>query len=173
VTVEPTNHNEQEDRPVPIDTPRVWLTEQTYDRARVELARLRMERATGSRREFTDQEQRERRIRQLQALLSGAAVGQEPADDGIAEPGMVLTVRYEADELIHRFLMAHHEESRDEDLAICSPHSPLGAALYGATAGERREVSLPAGDTMTVTLVSAVPYHSHDRPRTASRAFLR
>jgi hypothetical protein len=36
---------------VPIDTPRVWLTEQTYDRARVELARLRMERATGSRRD--------------------------------------------------------------------------------------------------------------------------
>jgi len=72
-----------------------------------------------------------------------------------------------------RFLMAHHEESRDEYLAICSPHSPLGAALYGATAGERREVSLPAGGTMTVTLVTAVPYRSHDRPRTASRAFLR
>ena len=86
---------------------------------------------------------------------------------------MVLTVRYEADELIHRFLMAEREESRDEDLAICSPHSPLGAALYGATAGERREVSVPGGDTMTVTLVSAVPYRSHDRPRTASRAFLR
>ena len=86
---------------------------------------------------------------------------------------MVLTVRYEADELIDRFLMAEREESPDEDLAICSPHSPLGAALYGATAGERREVSLPGGDTMTVTLVSAVPYRSHDRPRTASRAFLR
>ena len=86
MTVEPTNNNEQEDRPVPIDTPRVWLTEQTYDLARIELARLHMERATGSRREFTDQEQRERRIRQLQALLSGAAVGQEPADDSIASP---------------------------------------------------------------------------------------
>jgi transcription elongation factor GreA len=174
VTVEPpANHNEQEDRPVPIDTPRVWLTEQTYDLARIELARLHMERATGSRREFTDQEQRERRIRQLQALVSGAAVGHQPADDGIAEPGMVLTVRYEADKLIDRFLMAEREESPDEDLAICSPHSPLGAALYGATAGERREVSLPVGGTMTVTLVSAVPYRSHDRPRTASRAFLR
>ena len=107
---------------MPIDTPRVWLTEQTYDLARIELARLHMERATGSRREFTDQEQRERRIRQLQALVSGAAVGHQPADDGIAEPGMVLTVRHEADQLIDRFLMADREESPDEDLAICSPH---------------------------------------------------
>ena len=86
---------------------------------------------------------------------------------------MVLTVRYEADELIHRFLMAHYEKSRDEDPAICSLHSPLGTTLYGATAGERREISLPAGGTMTVTLVSAVPYRSHDRPRTPFRAFLR
>jgi transcription elongation factor GreA len=157
---------------VPTDTPRVWLSEPTYDRARIELARLRMERATGSRREFTDQEQRERRIRQLQALLSGVAVGHEPADDGIAEPGMVLTVQYEADELIDRFLMADREESPDEDLGICSPHSPLGSALHGARTGERREVSLPGGETMTVTLLSAVPYRSHDRARTASRAFL-
>ena len=35
-----------------------------------------------------------RRIRQLQELLLTAAVGAQPPDDGIAEPGMVLTVRY-------------------------------------------------------------------------------
>jgi transcription elongation factor GreA len=152
---------------VPIDVHPVWLTEEAYDRARIELARLRMERATGSRREYLDEEQRVRRIRQLQELISSAAVGQDPPDDGVAEPGMVLTVRYEVDDLSDRFLMAEREESPDDGLAICSPHSPLGAALRGATAGDRREFSLPGGDVLAVTLVSAVPYSRRDRSRLA------
>lgn len=149
-----------------IDTRRVWLTEETYDRARIELARLCMERATGSRREHVDEEQRARRIRQLQALISGAVVGHEPPDDGLAEPGMVLTVRYDADDVIERFLLADHEESPHDDLPICSPHSPLGTALCGARAGDRREFSLPGGDLVTMTLLHAVPYRVAERLRT-------
>jgi len=152
---------------VPIDSQRVWLTEESYDRARIELARLRMERATGSRREHTDEEQRARRIQQLQALLSTAAVGYEPPDDGIVEPGMVLTVCYEADGGTELFLMADREESPDDDLSICSPHSPLGRALQGTKAGDRRQFSLPGGDLLAVRLVSAVPYRHRARPRSA------
>ncbi|MHA6797674.1 hypothetical protein ACVGVM_29840 (plasmid) [Pseudonocardia bannensis] len=61
---------------MPINTQRAW-TEQTYDRARVELALLLMERATGSRRVHNEPEQRELRIRQLQELLRNAAGGRE------------------------------------------------------------------------------------------------
>lgn len=152
---------------MPIDTQRVWLTEETYDRARIELALLRMERATGAHRGHSDSEQRALRIRQLQELISTAAVGHEPPDDGVAEPGMVLTVRYEADDLTETFLMADREESASDGLPIYSPHSPLGTALCGAKAREQRAYLLPGGETMTVTLVHAVPFQRHRRPRSA------
>lgn len=150
-----------------IDTQRVWLTEQTYDRARIELAMLRMERATGSHRGHIDPEQRAVRIRKLQELISSAAVGPEPPDDGVAEPGMVLTVRYEADNLTEMSLMADREETLYDDLPIYAPRSPLGVALCEATRGEQREYLLPGGNTMTVTLVDAVPYRRRRRPPTA------
>jgi transcription elongation factor GreA len=152
---------------MPIDAPRAWLTEETDDRARTELALLRMERATGAHRGQADPEQRARRIRQLQELISTAAVGHEPPDDGVAEPGMVLTVRYEADNLTETFLMADREESGSDDLPVYSPHSPLGTALCGAKAGEQRAYLLPGGEKMIVTLVNAVPYRRRRRPRTA------
>lgn len=147
---------------MPVDTQRVWLTEQTYDRVRIELAQLLAERAAASNRE-----QRELRIRQLQRLISNAAVGHEPPDDGVAEPGMVLTVHYEAAALTETFLLADREESttHDEDLPVYSPHSPLGTALTGARPGERREYRIPGGETMTVTLVNAIPYRRRGLPR--------
>ena len=87
---------------MPIDAPRVWLTEETCDRARIELALLRMERATGTHRGHSDREQRALRIRQLHELIATAAVGHEPPDHDVAERGMVLTVCYEADDLTYR-----------------------------------------------------------------------
>ena len=94
---------------MPIDAQRAWLTPETYDRARIELALLRMERAMGAHREHSDPDQRALRIRQLQELIATAAVGHEPPDDGVAEPGMVLTVSYEADDLTETSLMADLE----------------------------------------------------------------
>lgn len=143
-----------------VDTQRVWLTEQTLDRVRVELARLQMERATGSHRGQNDPEHREQRIRQLHELITNAAVGHEPPDDGVAEPGMVLTVRYEAVGLSETFLLADREEepTLGDDLPVCSPHSPLGTALSGARRGDRRDYRIPGGETMAVTLVTAVPF---------------
>ncbi len=159
------NRNRLEELLMPIDTQRVWLTEETYDRARIELALLRMEQATGAHRGQADREQRAIRIRQLQELISTAAVGHEPPDDGVAEPGMVLTVRYEADDLTETFLMADREEYGSDDLPVYSPHSPLGTALTGARPGERREYPIPGGETMTVTLVNAAPYRRQNLPR--------
>jgi transcription elongation factor GreA len=126
-----------------------------------------MERATGSHRGQPDPEQRARRIRQLHQLIATAAVGHEPPDDGVAEPGMVLTVHYEADDLTETFLMGDREESASGGLPIYSPRSPLGTALCGATPGEQREYLLPGGETMTVKLVNAVPYRRHRHSRAA------
>jgi len=67
--------------PMSIDTQPAWLSEETYDLARIELALLRMERATGSHRGRPDPERRARRIRQLHELIATAAVGHKPPDD--------------------------------------------------------------------------------------------
>jgi transcription elongation factor GreA len=164
------NWNYPEELLMPIDTQRVWLTEETYDLARVELALLRMELATGSHRGGTDPRQRALRIRQLQELIATAAVGHEPPDDGVAEPGMVLTVQHHADDLTETFLMADRAEadraeSASNDLPIYSPRSPLGRALCGARAGEQRQYLLPGGETMAVTLLNAVPFRQTARQR--------
>ncbi|MDN5859193.1 MAG: GreA/GreB family elongation factor [Pseudonocardia sp.] len=142
-----------------VDTQRIWLTEPTLDRIRAELALLQTGR-DGSFRGQDDPQRRELRIRHLHDLIQSAAVGHEPPDDGIAEPGMVLTVRYEATGTCESFLLADREEETTlgGDLQICSPRSPLGAALSGARPGDRGEYRIPSGETMTVTLVSAVPY---------------
>ena len=78
---------------MPIGTQRAWLTEETYERARIELAELLTRRDAGSFVEHGDKEQCARRIRRLQELLGDAVVAYEPPDDGVPEPGMVLTVR--------------------------------------------------------------------------------
>ena len=147
---------------MPTDTQRAWLTEQAYDRARIELAQLLVERATGGHGERSERERRARRIRHLQELIS-TATGHEPPDDDIAEPGMVLTVRYEVDDLVETFLLADREATIDDALPICSPRSPLGAALCGAKAGDRRELQLPGGDSVSITLLDAVPYRYRHR----------
>lgn len=138
---------------MPVDTQRVWLSEETYDRVRSELALLLVERAAA-----TDREQRERRIRHLRELIRNAAVGLGPPDDDVAEPGMVLTVHYEAADLTETFLMADREESTSDALPIYSPRSPLGMVMSGARQGELREYRIPGGEMMAVTLVRAVPY---------------
>jgi hypothetical protein len=67
-----TSNLDLEELLMTIGAQRAWLTEETYDRARIELALLRMERATGAHRGHSDREQRELRIRQLQELIATA-----------------------------------------------------------------------------------------------------
>jgi transcription elongation factor GreA len=91
-------------------------------------------------------------------LLRAAKVGESPANDGLAEPGKILTVRYEGDDVDENFLLATREEGAEGDLDVYSPDSPLGKALLGAKEGETRSYALPNGTTQKVTLVKAVPY---------------
>lgn len=145
-----------------------WLSAQGYQQTRTELERLllshRCERVrldvdddAGARHRW-----RERRIRHLQELLLGATVGIAPADDGIAEPGMVLTVRIDDDPETETFLLAESNVPTPSEIEVYSPASPIGRAVLGARDGDARACRLPDGHTISITLLAARPY-GHDR----------
>ncbi|MGH3522264.1 MAG: GreA/GreB family elongation factor, partial [Mycobacterium sp.] len=59
------------------------------------------------------------------------------------------------------FLIATRQEGVNVGkLEAYSPNSPLGRALIDAKVGETRSYTVPNGNTIDVTLVSAEPYHS-------------
>ncbi|MGY2062312.1 GreA/GreB family elongation factor, partial [Nocardia gipuzkoensis] len=91
-----------------------------------------------------------------------AKVGVAPSVAAVALRGSVVKVYYEGDETdTETFLIGTREEGLgSSDLETYSPSSPLGGALIDAKVGETREYTLPNGNTMKVTLVSAEPYHS-------------
>ena len=143
-------------------TDQVWLTENAHDRLKRELGALLAQRENGAAgtTDVTEQEQREVRIRQLQERTRNAVV-HEPPDDGVVEPGMVLTVRFEGEDANETFLMADREGATIEgDLEICSPQAPLGQALIGAVPGEQREYRTPDGIRMRVSVLKAVPHRA-------------
>ena len=144
------------------DPNRAWMTAQARDRLEAELAELA---AAGAPDEDLDERQaRQARIGQIHDLLAGAVVGEDPPDDGIAEPGMVLTVRYDDGGDTETFLLGVRDDESD-DLEVYSPQSPLGAAITGARPGEQRSYRVPSGATVAVTLVDAVPHGRHRAAR--------
>jgi transcription elongation factor GreA len=100
------------------------------------------------------------RIQQIHDLLINAVVGEDPPNDGIAEPGMVVTLRYDATGDTDTFLLGVHG-AEYADMPVYSIQSPLGAAIAGARAGERRTYRLSTGATTAVTLLKSVPYGLH------------
>ncbi len=141
------------------DTHGVWMTQQAKDRLLAELAELSAPQAASGNEDIDEQQARQARIHQIHDLLAVAVVGQDPPDDGVAEPGMVLTVRY-GDGDTETFLLG----VRDDDqggLEVYSPQSPLGMAITGARPGEERTYQVPSGANVTVTLLDAVPYGLH------------
>ncbi|HEY9266288.1 MAG TPA: GreA/GreB family elongation factor [Mycobacterium sp.] len=147
---------------------RIWLTPQAHDRLRDELATLRTLIATeavddGAENSVTVQRARQTRIQQIHDLLFNAVVGEDPPDDGIAEPGMVLTVRFDQTGDTETFLLGARGAEYG-DLEVYSLNSPLGAALLGARPGEQRRYAVPSGELLPVTLLEAVPYGLHRPP---------
>ncbi|MDQ2845953.1 MAG: transcription elongation factor GreA [Actinomycetota bacterium] len=154
-----------------------WLTQEAFDRLKGELDELIADRPViaaeiNARREEGDlkenggyhaareeQSKREARIRQLQELLNEAKVGVRPADDGVVEPGMVVTIAYNSDDDDQEtFLLGSREEGMHGSMSVYSPQSPLGKAILGATPGETREYELPNGKSQKVTIVECKPY---------------
>lgn len=140
----------------------VWLTPHAREQLQAELAGLlAADHAEDAHTADDDPAaahyRRRTRIGQIQDLLNNAVVGEDPPDDGIAEPGMVLTVRYDGTDDTETFLLGTRGAD-SVDLEIYSPDSPLGAALVGARRGERRSYTVPNGARVHVTLLDAVPY---------------
>jgi transcription elongation factor GreA len=171
-------HDEEHDEMT--DTQVTWLTQESHDRLKTELDQLIANRPViaaeiNDRREEGDlrenggyhaardeQGQQEARIRQLQDLLNSAKVGEAPKQSGVALPGSVVKVYYNGDKSdTETFLIATRQEGVNEGkLEVFSPLSPLGGALIDAKVGETRSYTVPNGNTVEVTLVSAEPYHS-------------
>ena len=157
-------------------TTETWLTQEAYDRLQAEHDRLVEARPEVSRmiekaREEGDlrenggyhaakeeQGKQEARIRQLEQLLRTARVGEAPTSEGVAGPGMVVTVRFAGDDDTERFLLGSREDSAGGDLEIYSANSPLGKALNGCKVGETVTYELPNGKAMKVELLDAAPY---------------
>jgi transcription elongation factor GreA len=145
-------------------TSTVWMTPHTRTALEAELAELLTVPRSGSDRTGDVVDAwlaRKQRIRDIHELLSRSADTQTPPDDGVAEPGMVLTVRFD-DAEEETFLLGTLAIT-DDELDVITAASPLGSALLGATPGSRRTYRLPTGRTVSVTLLAAVPFGLHHR----------
>jgi len=127
------------------DSERVWMTQKAYVGLQMELAALRSQPTVEVPDDLMEcddllvagQRARQARIHQIHQLLMNADVGENPRDDGIDEPGMVLTFRFDDTGEIETFLIGLRG-AEEADIEVYSPRSPLGAA----------------------TLLEAVPYHA-------------
>jgi len=154
-----------------------WLSQEAFDRLQGELAemsgpgRVAIAKKIEAAREEGDlkenggyhaakeeQGKREARIRQLTQLLRDAQVGAAPMSDGVAGPGVVVTVRFDGDTDTERFLIGSREDIAHGDLEIYSAHSPLGRALTGHREGETVSYLMPNGTTMDVEIITVEPY---------------
>ena len=152
-----------------------WLTQEAYDRLSAELEqlsgpgrqeiaeRIEQARSEGDLKENggyhaarEEQGKQEARINQLTALLRNAQVGEPPADDGVVEPGMVVTAKIAGKE--RTFLLGSREAADGLDVEVFSESSPLGQALLGKSAGESTSYEAPNGATISVELVTVTPF---------------
>ena len=158
----------------------VWLTQAKFDELKAELEQLRgparadaVKRVSDARDEGDLKENAgyhaardelgkiDGRIAQLVDMLERAEVGETPADDGMVEPGMKVTV-----ELVdpppgipssQEFLLGAREMAGDK-IAVFSPQSVMGQAINGAHRGDTVEYTAPNGKLQKVQIVDAVPF---------------
>jgi transcription elongation factor GreA len=91
----------------------------------------------------TEQGHNEARIRQLEAILKFAVVGEASASDKVAA-GTVVEVMMEGDDEKSTYLIGSIEE-KGRGYDVISPGSPLGKALLGHAPGEKVIYEAPGG----------------------------
>ncbi|MFC7376071.1 transcription elongation factor GreA [Brachybacterium sp. GCM10030267] len=152
-----------------------WLTQDAYDRLAKELAELEgpgrteiAERIAAARDEGDlkenggyhaareEQGKMEARIADLQRLLKNAVVGESPKDDGVVEPGMVVTITLAGKN--RTFLLGNREIAEDSDLEVYSTESPLGSAIHSSKVGDTVDYTAPNGKSFPVDILEAKPY---------------
>ena len=156
------------------DTSVTWLTQEAYDRLQAELTHLSgegrteiAERIAAARDEGDlkenggyhaareEQAKNEARIRELTEKLRNVQIG-TPPDDGMVEPGMVVTALVAGDEMT--FLLGSREIADTTDLDVYSPTSPLGAAIDGKSVGDETSYTAPNGNEIAVKIPGATPF---------------
>src|ERR687888_654983 len=149
-----------------------YLTPEAYERLSAELDELktvgreRVSQAIGVAREHGDirenadydaakneQGMMEARIRQIEAILRQAVVG-EAQNDGTASAGTVVTLEIAGDEEVY-FLGSREEAIAGMD--VLSIKSPLGQAVLGRKPGEEFSYTTPTGRELPVKLLEATP----------------
>lgn len=164
----------------PTETNTIWVTQEAFDRLQQELAHLKGDvwtditakiaaaRDEGDLKENggyhaarEEQGKTKARIDQLEAMLRRAEVGDKPADDGLVEAGMIVTIRFAGDTETEQFLLGSRELlSMDStvEIDVYSPTSPLGAAILGKKAGDSASYETPNGKSIAVEIVDAKPF---------------
>ena len=157
------------------ETSTTWLTEDAYSRLKAELdhltgpgrseiaQRIEAARSEGDLKENggyhaarEEQGKLEARIVQLSELLRKAHVGEAPPDDGIVEPGMVVTAVIAGTK--ETFLLGSREGAPDLDIDVFSENSPMGASLLGKKAGDTVSYQAPNGATIDVEITKVKPF---------------
>lgn len=157
-------------------TATTWLTPESYERLRAELAelegpvRLEIAKRIEAAREEGDLKENggyhaakdeqgkvEARIRQLQELLRTAVVGEPPESSGVVEVGTVVTAKIAGDET--RFLLGSREIADDaSDIDVYPATSPLGQAILGLEIGATTSYTAPSGKEIAVEIVAVETY---------------
>lgn len=152
-----------------------WLTQAQYDALKAELdERVQVRRPhithlidearqEGDLRENggyhaarNEQSLNETRIQSLQEMLDNAEVGETPADDGIVEPGMVVTATIAGRE--QTFLLGSRDAGGDLGVQVFSAKAPVGAAVMGRKAGDTVTYEAPNGREIEVRILSCTPF---------------
>lgn len=152
-----------------------WLTQAQYDalqaelNERVNVKRPHIARLIDAARQEGDlkenggyhaarneQSLNETRIQALEEIIRNAEVGETPADDGIVEPGMVVTANVGGREL--KFLLGSREAGGDLGIQVFSAEAPIGAAVMGRKRGETVSYEAPNGKEISVEIIDAVPF---------------
>ncbi|MFV0407612.1 MAG: transcription elongation factor GreA [Propioniciclava sp.] len=158
----------------------VWLTQEAFDKLNSELEHLKGDgRTTVSRkiaqaREEGDlsenggyhaareeQGHQEARIRQLEAMLRDAQIGEPEGAAEVVTPGMTVTIFYDDDPSdTDTFLLGSRELMgvTDTEIDVFSPQSPLGAAVLGAEQGQTVSYEAPTGANIEVTVQEFAPF---------------
>src|SRR6478609_4000477 len=118
------------------DTQTTWLTQESYDRLKAELDQLIANRP-----------------------VIAAEINDRREEGDLRENGGYHAAREEQGQQEARIRQLQ-DLLNDGKLEVFSPNSPLGGALIDAKVGETRSYTVPNGNTVQVTLVSAEPYHS-------------
>jgi len=123
------------------------------------LARMTEELATLAAEPSPDAETLDR-VRMLRETLRRADASEKP-DDGVVEPGMLVTVVFADDTHATTFLLGSRDLIGTEPtigVDVYSPASPLGRALTGAVVGETVRYRAPSGRDVSVRITRAEPF---------------